>query len=89
MGRFVVKNLNVTSKHKFLSFFAVADIRKGREGMVLVREKHLRAREKGGRGTLCSPPFSRARGLAPKFPSLPFRTPSTQAKDIYNNQVIL
>ena len=71
----------------YSSFSAVADIRKGREGMVLVREKHLRARWKGGRGTLSSPPFSLARGLAPKFPnSFPFRTPSTQAKD---NQVIL
>ena len=54
----------------YSSFSAVADIRKGREGMVLVREKHLRAREKGGRGKLSSPPFSLARGLAPKFPFL-------------------
>ena len=54
----------------YSSFSAVADIRKGREEMVLVREKHLSAREEGGRGTFCSPPFSLARGLAPKFPFL-------------------
>ena len=71
----------------YSSFSAVADIRKRREGMVLVCEKHLRACEKGGRGRLSSPPFSLASGLAPKLPnSFPFRTPSTQAKD---NQVIL
>ena len=51
-------------------FSAVADIPKGREGMVLVREKQLRGREKGGRETLSSPPFSFARGIAPKFPFL-------------------
>ena len=68
-------------------FFAVADSRSGREGMVLVREKHLRAREKGGRGTLSAPPFSLARGLARlNSLSFPFRTPFTQAED---NQVIL
>ena len=54
----------------YSSFSAVEDIRKGREGMFLVREKHLSAREKAGRGTLSSPPFSLARGLAPKFPVL-------------------
>ena len=65
---------------------AVADIRKGREGMFLVREKPLRVREKEGRGTLSSPPFSLALGLVFKFPSLPFWTPATRARD---NQVIL
>ena len=70
MGRFVDNNLNVTSVNTYSSFSTVADIQKGREGMVLVREKHLRAREKGGRETLSSPPFSLARGLAPKFPFL-------------------
>ena len=86
MERFVDKNLNVTSKHIFL-FFCCGRHSKGREGMVLVGEKHLRACEKGGRGRLSSPPFSLASGLAPKLPnSFPFRTPSTQAKD---NQVIL
>ena len=54
----------------YSSFSPVEDIRKGREGVVLVREKHLRAREKGGRGTFSSPPFSLASGLAPKFPFL-------------------
>ena len=54
----------------YSSFSAVADIRKGREGVVLVREKQLRAGERGGRGTLSSPPFSLARGLVPKFPFL-------------------
>ena len=34
-------------------------------------ERPLRAREKGGRETLSSPPFSLARGLVPKFPFLP------------------
>ena len=71
----------------YSSFSVVADIRKGREGMFLIREKHLRAREKGGRRTLSSSPLSLARDLA-RLNSLscPFRTPSTQAKD---NQVIL
>ena len=68
----------------YSSFSAVADIRKGREGMVLVGEKNLKAREKGGRETLSSPPFSLARGLSPKFPFLSLS--NTQAKD---NQVIL
>ena len=54
----------------YSSFSAVEDIQKGREGMVLMCEKHLRAREKGGRGTLSSPLFSLARGLAPRLPFL-------------------
>ena len=71
----------------YSSFSAVVDIRKGREGVFLVREKHLRAREKGGRETLSPPPFSLARGLARlNSLSFPFRTLSTQARD---NQVIL
>ena len=67
-------------------FSAVADIPKGRGGMVLVREKQLRGREKGGRETLSSPPFSFAHGIAPTSLSFSFRTPSTHARD---NQVIL
>ena len=56
----------------YSSFSVVEDIQKGREGIVLMGEKHLRAREKGERGTLSSPPFSLARGLAPKFDPFPF-----------------
>ena len=70
----------------YSSFSAVEDIQKGREGMVLMCEKHLRAREKGGRGTLSSPPFSLACSLAINSPSLPLWTPTGQAKD---NQDIL
>ena len=44
-----------------------------------------RAREEGG-STRSSPPFTLARGLAPKFPSRLFRTLASQARD---NQVIL
>ena len=32
-----------------------------------------------GAGRKSPPPFSLESGLAPKFPSLPFRTPATQA----------
>ena len=71
MGRFFDKNLNVTSVNTYSSFSAVVDIRKGREGMVFVREKHLRAREKGGRGTLSSPLLSLGCALAPKSLSIP------------------
>ena len=67
MGNFVDENLNVTSKNISL-FSAVGGIRKGREEMFQVREKHFRAREKEGRGKR----LSLARGLAPKSPSLPF-----------------
>ena len=87
MGRFVDKNLNVTSVNTYSFFSAVTDIRKGSEGMVLVREKHLRAREKGGRGGRFPLLPSPSRAVSHlNFLSFPFRTPSTQAKD---NQVIL
>ena len=70
----------------YSSLSAVADIRKGWEGMVLVREKHLRAREKGGRGRYpLLPSPSRAVSRLNSL-SFPFRTPSSRAKD---NQVIL
>ena len=49
MGRFH-KNLNVTSKN-ITFFFAVAAKHSKGKG----REEHLRARVKGGRGTLSSP----------------------------------
>ena len=59
----------------YSSFSPVEDIRKGREGVVLVREKHLRAREKGGRGMLSSPPFFLSRFLAPKSTFLSLSNP--------------
>ena len=71
----------------YSSFSAVEDIRKGREGMVVVREKHLigRARKEEGERFPLYPSPSQAVSR-PNSLSFPFRTPSMQAKD---NQVIL
>ena len=58
--------------------------REGKEDMGAWKARQ--AREEGGRETRFSFPFSLAGGLATKFPSLPFRTPATHARD---NQVIV
>ena len=91
MGRFD-NNLNVTSKNN--SFFGlglrdnlawVAALRRKEKRVLCVGEAR-RAREEGGSGTRSFPFFSHACGLAPNFPSIPFRTFATQARD---NQDIL
>ena len=90
MGRFD-KSLIVTRKNfPFVSHCfgeILADFPKERERGLWAREKYEgRGRKLEPRRTRSSPPFILARGLAPKFPSLFFRTPATQARD---NQAIL
>ena len=63
----------------------MASVPKGREIGFWAREKH-EGRMRKEEGASSYPSFSLARDLAPKFPSLPFRTLATQASD---NQVIL
>ena len=63
----------------------VTDVPKGRERGFWAREKHKgQARKEEGEHVPLL--FSLARGVAPKFPSLPFRTLATQPRD---NQLIL
>ena len=92
MGKFD-ENLKVTSKNiSFYStvwhFFSPTLFwrSKGKEKEILGAWETRKEREEGGRKTHSSPRFSLVRGLAHKFPSLPFRIPATQASD---NQVIL